>query len=212
MQRPAFSTANLVSPTLAKTTFVPDGVGAYVVTLTVFDGKSSSAVATTTVTASASNLTVNSTSYADGGSTPQGIARSNILFPQLSISDIPIGTKTLAITMVDEAQPCTAGLSFCRYWAVFNIPFSKATIAEGENLLVQSKVVIASNYPENIGYSGSALTPGARGGQHTYRLTVYALTNNFTLALGAPTYSVNSLDYGSLVVGKVTLTGTFNFP
>ena len=164
MKRPAFSTANLVSPTLAKTTFVPDGAVAYVVTLTVFDGKSSSTVATTTVTASASNLTINSTSYADGGSTPQGIARSNILFPQLSISDIPIGTKTLAITMVDEAQPCTAGLSFCRYWAVFNIPVLKATIAEGENLLVQSNVVIASNYPENIGYSGAALTTGARGG------------------------------------------------
>ena len=78
--------------------------------------------------------------------------------------------------------------------------------------MAQSNVVFVSNHPENIGYSGVAFTPGARGGQHTYRLTVYALTDNFTLAPGATPYSVNSLDYGSLVVGKATLTGTFNFP
>lgn len=211
LQRPAGSTANLVSPTSAKATFEPDGVGAYVVTLTVFDGKSSSTVSTTTVTASATNLTVSSTSYADGGTIPLRIAGSSNLFPQLTISDIPNGTKGFAIFMEDSSGACTGGITACRFWTVFNIPASKTAIAEGENLLTQTNVVYTSNYPGSVGYSG-VIAPGAGRGPHTYNLTVYALTDNFIPASGTLTLNKSDLKYGPLVIGKATLTGYFDAP
>ena len=216
LQRPASSTNSLVSTTGSKTTFVPEGAGLYVITLVASDGKSSSAVASTTVTASASNLTINSTSYANGGTIPLRIAATTVggnnLSPQLNISDVPNGTKRFAIIMDDETAPCQTGISACRHWGVFNLPVAKTAIAEGENLLLQSGVVYGSNYTigvggtAGVGYAGPAATS-----QHTYKLTVYALTDNVTWVTAVPEYSRArfELDFKAFIIGKATLTGTF---
>jgi phosphatidylethanolamine-binding protein (PEBP) family uncharacterized protein len=213
LQRPAASTANLTSTAGAKTTFVPEAAGLYVITLMASDGKSNSAVATTTVTASPTNLTINSTSYADGGTIPLRIASTAVggsnLSPQLNISDIPTGTKRFAIVMDDETAPCQVSISACRHWGVFNLPVAKTSIAEGENLLLQSGVVYGSNYTigpggvAGIGYAGPA-TSG-----HTYKLTVYALTDNVTWVTAVPEYSRAKfeLDFKAFIIGKATLTG-----
>lgn len=216
LQRPASSTATLASTTGAKTTFVPEGAGLYVITLVASDGKSSSAVASTTVTASATNLTINSTSYTNGGVIPLRIAATAVggsnLTPQLNISDVPNGTKRFAIIMDDETAPCQTGISACRHWGVFNLPVAKTAIAEGENLLLQSGVVYGSNYTigvggtAGVGYAGPAATS-----QHTYKLTVYALTDNVTWVTAVPEYSRAKfeLDFKAFIIGKATLTGTF---
>ena len=57
--RPTGSTASLSTATGVATTFVPDVVGGYVVTLVVNDGTVSSAAATVTVTASAPSVALN---------------------------------------------------------------------------------------------------------------------------------------------------------
>ncbi|MES2950772.1 MAG: PKD domain-containing protein [Pseudomonadota bacterium] len=216
LARPAASSAALASPTTARPTFIPDAAGAYTLTLTVSDGKSSSALATTTVTASASNLTIASTSYANGGTIPIRIAATAVggsnVSPQLNISDVPTGTKRFAIIMDDETAPCQVGISACRHWGVFNLPVAKTAIAEGENLLLQSGVVYGSNYligpggVAGIGYTGPAATT-----QHTYKLTVYAMTDNATWVTAVPEYSRAKfeLDFKAFIIGKATLVGVY---
>nr|WP_295769249.1 PKD domain-containing protein [Rhodoferax sp.] len=216
LQTPSGSIAALASTTSVKTTFVPERVGIYVITLVASDGKSSSAVATTTVTASATNLTINSTSYGNGGTIPLRIAGTVVgggnVSPQLNISDVPAGTKRFAIIMDDETAPCQVGLSACRHWGVFNLPLAKTAIAEGEDLLLQSGVVYGSNYTigpggaAGIGYSGPAATS-----QHTYKLTVYALTDNVTWVTAVPEYSRAKfeIDFKDFIIGKATLVGVF---
>ena len=210
LQRPDSSSVMLASTTAAKPTFVPESAGLYVITLVASDGKSSSALATTTVTASATNLTINSTSYANGGVIPLRIAGTSVgggnLSPQLNISDVPSGTKRFAIIMDDETAPCQVGLSACRHWGVYNLPVSKTSIAEGENLLTQSNVTLGSNYSGSVGYSGPA--PASA---HTYKLTVYALTNDVTWVTAVPDYTRAKfeLDFKAFIIGKATLTGTY---
>lgn len=216
LSRPTSSTVGLTSSTSSKATFVPDSAGLYTITLVVSDGKASSAVATSTVTASPTNLTVNSTSYSNGGTIPLRIAATGVggsnLSPQLNISDVPTGTKRFAIVMDDETAPCQAGISACRHWGVFNLPVAKTAIAEGENLLLQSGVVYGSNYTigvggaAGIGYAGPAATS-----QHTYKLTVYALSDDVKWVTAVPEYSRAKfeLDFKAFIIGKATLTGTF---
>ncbi|MEO7106806.1 MAG: PKD domain-containing protein [Rhodoferax sp.] len=216
LQTPNGSSAMLSTTNTGKTTFVPEQAGIYVITLVVTDGKSSSAQVTTTVTASATNLTINSTSYANGGTIPLRIADvavggSNVS-PQLNISDVPNGTKRFAIIMDDETAPCQPGISACRHWGVFNLPVAKTAIAEGENLLLQSGVVYGSNYKigpggaPGIGYAGPVATT-----QHTYKLTVYALSDDATWVTAVPEYSRAKfeLDFKAFIIGKATLTGVF---
>ncbi len=215
LQTPTGSTAALASTTSVKTTFVPERAGQYVITLSASDGKSS-ATASTTVNASTTNLTINSTSYANGGTIPLRIAAASVggsnLSPQLNISDVPTGTKRFAIVMDDETAPCQTGLSACRHWGVFNLPVAKTAIAEGENLLLQNGVVYGSNYTigvggaAGIGYAGPAATS-----THTYKLTVYALTDNVTWVTAVPEYNRAKfeLDFKDYIIGKATLTGTF---
>ena len=216
LQRPAASIATLASTTGAKTTFVPEATGLYVITLMASDGKSNSALATTTVTASPTNLTINSTSYANGGTIPLRIAGTVVggsnISPQLNISDIPNGAKRFAIVMDDETAPCQTGISACRHWGVFNLPVAKTAIAEGENLLLQSGVAYGSNYTigpggvAGVGYSGPAATS-----QHTYKLTVYALTDNVKWVTAVPEYSRAKfeIDFKDFIIGKATLVGVF---
>ena len=210
LQRPDSSSVMLASTTAAKPTFVPESAGLYVITLIASDGKSSSAVATTSVTASATNLTLNSTSFANGGTIPLRIAGTSVgggnLSPQLNISDVPSGTKRFAIIMDDETPPCQVGLSACRHWGVYNLPVSKTSIAEGEDLLTQSNVVYGTNYTGGIGYAGPA--PAS---SHTYKLTVYALTSDATWVTAVPefTRAKFELDFKAFIIGKATITGTY---
>ncbi len=216
LQTPTGSRAALSSTASVKTTFVPDHAGQYVITLIASDGKSSSATASTTVNASATNLTINSTSYTNNGTIPNRMGAVSVggsnTSPQLNISDVPNGTKRFAIIMDDETAPCQAGLSACRHWGVFNLPLAKTSIAEGENLLLQSGVVYGSNYligpggVAGIGYAGPANTSS-----HTYKLTVYALTDNVTWVTAVPEYSRAKfeLDFKDYIIGKATLVGNY---
>jgi phosphatidylethanolamine-binding protein (PEBP) family uncharacterized protein len=95
---------------------------------------------------------------------------------------------------------------------VFNLPVAKTAIAEGENLLLQSGVVYGSNYTigpggvAGIGYTGPAATS-----PHTYKLTVYALTDDVKWVTAVPEYSRAKfeLDFKDFIIGKATLVGTF---
>lgn len=208
--RPSGSVASLVAPASAKPSFVADIVGSYVFSLTVSDGKANSAPVTTTVNVSATNLTITQAPFFDGSLIPLRLAATSVggnnLSPQMSIGDIPTGTKTFSILMDDESQPCQPGLGACSHWAVFNIPVSKVFINEGENLLLQSNVVYGSNYTGSFSYLG----PDSLS-QHTYRLTVYALAENAKFLTGFPEYNRAKFerDFQDSILGKYTLVGVF---
>lgn len=217
LSRPQGSTATLAAATTAKPTFTADVAGTYQISLVVNDGKANSAATTTSVIASATNLTVVSASYSNGGTIPikyagTGAGGSNVS-PQLTISDIPKSTDRFAIVMDDETAPCQAGLAACRHWGVFNLPVAKTAIAEGENLLmpaggvaVQSAVVYGTNYTGGVGYAGP--NPASR---HTYNLTVYALAGNAPFLTTTPEYTRAKFerDFQLYILGKATLTGVY---
>jgi Raf kinase inhibitor-like YbhB/YbcL family protein len=208
--RPAGSVATLATPNSAKSSFVADLVGNYVFSLTVSDGKTNSAAVTTTITASTTNLSITQAPFFDGSLIPLRLAAASVggsnLSPQMSIGDIPTGTKTFSILMDDESQPCQPGLGACSHWAVFNIPVSKVFINEGENLLLQSNVVYGSNYTGSFGYLG----PDSLS-QHTYKLTVYALAENAQFVTAFPEYNRAKFerDFQDSIIGKYTLVGVF---
>ncbi len=213
INRPASSSAVPVTATSPKPTFVPDVPGVYLIGLTVNDGKLNSAQATATITASLTNLNVASTSWSDGASIPIRYAGPSVgggnVSPQLSITNVPTATGKFAIIMDDETAPCGTGLTACRHWGVFNLPKTKTSIAENENLLLlaQSGVTIGNNYLSQQAYTGPANVG------HTYKLTVYAMAldaPNITLA-DTPGYNRAQFEqvFKTWVLGKATLTGTY---
>lgn len=211
INRPASSSAAPTPATTAKPTFVPDLPGIYLLALVVNDGKLSSTQATVTLTASTTNLTITSTSYADGGSIPLKNAGPAVgggnLSPQLNISNVPTATGKFAIVEDDETPPCQTGLTACRHWGVFDIPKTKTAIAEGENLLLQPGVTYGSNYTGAKGYTGPANTG------HTYKLTVYAVSLDAPIVTTSDVPGYNRAQFEqtfkAFILGKATLTGVY---
>lgn len=207
---PPGAKAILSTATSKTASFVADAAGIYLVGLTVNDGKVSSPVATATIKASDTNLSIAQTSYANGGSIPlrqaaTGVGGSNLSTP-LSIGDIPTATKRFAIVMDDETGSCQTGLGACRHWGVFNLPVAKILITEGENLLLQQGAIYGSNYTGSVGYLG----PNSASG-HTYKLTVYALSAEMPFLTGVPEYNRAKfeVDFKPYILGKATLTGVY---
>lgn len=209
VSKPDNSIAILSSASSSKATFVPDQVGIYVVSLTVNDGKVSSAPVTAAITASNTNLSITQASFSGGSSIPLRFAAvssgGSNTSPQFSIGDIPKGTHRFAIIMDDEMAPCQPGLAACRHWGVFNLPVAKTFITEGENLLLQPGTLYGTNYTGATGYMG----PSANG--HTYSLTVYALESSAPFLTGKPEYNRAKfeVDFKEFILGKATITGVF---
>ncbi len=210
INRPASSSAVPNTSTSAKPTFVPDVPGIYLIGLTVNDGKLNSAQATSTITASLTNLTITSSSYSNGGSIPIRIAGPSVgggnVSPQINITDVPPATGKYAIIMDDETGLCGTGLAACRHWGVFNLPSSKTAIAEGENLVTATNGVnLGTNYTGSVGYSG----PANLG--HTYKLTVYAMSKDQPNITIVPEYNRAQFerDFKDFILGKATWVGTY---
>jgi Raf kinase inhibitor-like YbhB/YbcL family protein len=127
--------------------------------------------------------------------------------PQLSLTNLPSNTSKLAIVMDDEVSPCGTGENACVHWAVFNLPSTKTTITEGENLSLIAGVTYGETYDgASIGYAG-ACPPS----NHVYKLTVYALnasTPNIPQN-AVLTRSTFASTYGANILGQATWTGKY---
>ncbi|MCX6812138.1 MAG: YbhB/YbcL family Raf kinase inhibitor-like protein [Candidatus Berkelbacteria bacterium] len=104
-----------------------------------------------------------SESFVDGGEMPpefscQGDGRR----PDLSWSEIPAGTKGLAISVVDPDAP---GGDFV-HWLVANIPASVGKISAGDQ--------IGQEMPNSTGQN-QYIPPCPPSGRHRYIFTLYAL-------------------------------------
>ena len=90
------------------------------------------------------------------------------LSPALSWSNIPQGTKSLAVTIYDPGAPTGSGWW---HWVVFNIPTSSNQIAEGGNL-PKGAITLKNDYGKT-GFGGACPPPGE---VHRYQVTLHALS------------------------------------
>ncbi|MBX4210911.1 YbhB/YbcL family Raf kinase inhibitor-like protein [Candidatus Parcubacteria bacterium] len=93
--------------------------------------------------------------------------------PPLSISNIPAGTKSLALIVEDPDAP----LRVWDHWVRYNIPANTTVIKEGQ----EPEGSAGSGTAGNKTYSG----PCPPSGTHHYHFKVFALSDNLTLAEGA---------------------------
>jgi Raf kinase inhibitor-like YbhB/YbcL family protein len=158
-------------------------------------------------------MTLVTKSFPDGGAIPVihgAPARGGQgLSPQLSVDALPRGAASIAIVMDDETPPCGSGDGACIHWGVFGIPADRTVFAEGEDFGAIPGVVLGAAYNDQTGYQG----PNPLLSTHRYTITVFAL------GLGAPpvparptpkfTRAGFEAAYGTHILGKASLTGTF---
>lgn len=113
--------------------------------------------------------------FADGDKIPeQHVAPSNIS-PHLAWSDLPEGTKSIAITVFDPDAPTASGYW---HWAAFNIPTTVTELPTGagaadQKLLGLDDVITLKGDSSLRGYYGPQ--PPAGHGPHRYLFAVHAV-------------------------------------
>lgn len=144
---------------------------------------------------STNTMTVTSSAFKDNGNIPskytcegQGIS------PSLTISSIPVGTKTLALILFDpDAQN---GKGFL-HWLAWNIP-PASEIKENARPGVQGK-----NGKKESGYTGPC--PPSGTGVHHYNFSIYALDTPLDLPDNASREDLEKAIQGHvLATGKLT--------
>ena len=120
--------------------------------------------------------------------------------PPLRWSDVPAGTRSIAIVVDDPDAPS----GIFRHWSVFNIPAATRSLAANQpktDSLKDSRRQ-ASNDFGDIGYGGPCPPSGQ---EHEYVFFIYALSAPLELE-GSPTPQ----DVSAALRGKVVGTGSFS--
>ena len=149
-----------------------------------------------------------SSAFKDGEKIPiqyvmPGAGGKNISVP-LSWKNIPSGTKSLALSMVDPHPVAQNWV----HWLAINIPANVVSIEEGASKKkMPSGTVELNDSSGNIGYGGPQPPKGT--GDHPYVFTLYAL-NVEKLNLGANvSLSVFKKALEGKILGSATLTGKY---
>lgn len=141
------------------------------------------------------SFTVTTPAFTDEGAIPaKYTCEGKNVNPQLNISNIPEGTRTLAVIMDD---PDAAGQTF-DHWVVFNIEPS-STIAENSAPGTQGV-----NSKENNNYTG----PCPPSGTHRYFFKIYALDVKLPLKAGATKQQLEEAMKGH-ILASAQLMGTY---
>jgi Raf kinase inhibitor-like YbhB/YbcL family protein len=157
---------------------------------------------------------MSSSSYTNNGVMPIAAAcqakGGNNVSPQVTLTNLPPSTTTIALIMDDEVTPCGMGTNACVHWAVFNLPATKTQINAGENLSLISGVKYGTTYDnQTSGYQGPCPPTN-----HIYKLSAYALkgtmpTISSTLSQTNSTRAGFEAAYASHILDKVVWTGKF---
>ncbi|AZA13583.1 YbhB/YbcL family Raf kinase inhibitor-like protein [Corynebacterium choanae] len=119
------------------------------------------------------SITVTSTDFERGGQFAQAQLGGNDVSPQLTITNLPEGTKSLAITCFDPDAPTAAGFW---HWAVCNIPADMTEIPTGHGDATFGNTpgaLVLHGDGGKQGYYGPQ--PPAGHGPHRYLFAVHAL-------------------------------------
>lgn len=112
----------------------------------------------------------------DGAELAASLTGDGATSPQLSWSDVPEGTKSLAVTCFDPDAPTASGFW---HWAAFNIPADVTELPTGagdEDGLGVGAVVLAGDSGIK-GYYGA--NPPAGHGPHRYLFAIHAVDTEF---------------------------------
>ena len=149
-----------------------------------------------------------SSAFKDGEKIPiqyvmPGAGGKNISVP-LSWKNVPAGTKSFALSMVDTHPVAQNWV----HWLAINIPANAVSIEEGASRkkMPPGTVELQSSFGD-VGYGGPQPPKGT--GDHPYVFTLYAL-NVEKLNLGANT-SLTAFKKAleGKILGSVTLTGKY---
>ena len=118
--------------------------------------------------------------------------------PPLEISEIPNGTKTLAIISDDPDAPMGTWV----HWVVWNIKVEGKTlkIEEGQKIGIEGK-----NDFKNLGYGG----PCPPSGTHRYFFKIYALDIDLDLVAGSTKAQLESA-MKNHILAKIELVGLYS--
>jgi len=111
--------------------------------------------------------------------------------------------------MDDESTPgCGLGARACVHWGVFNLPATKLSIAENENLGAIAGVALGDNFRGGVltGYEG----PNPPN-NHVYNLTVYALNSTAADVAAPVTYTRSQFEtaFAGKILEKATWSGKY---
>ena len=137
-------------------------------------------------------FSISSSTFTDGGDIPTKMAESShggtSTSPQISWSNLPVGTKALAIVFDDETSPCGAGTAACKHWSQILVLKGETSIAEGTG------VDYTGPYPPFT---------------HTYTLEVFALNTDAITLTGKVNRAEFKNAHGNAVIGSDSMTGVF---
>jgi Raf kinase inhibitor-like YbhB/YbcL family protein len=154
------------------------------------------------------SLQIESPAFKDGQPIPRQYAASgDNLSPPLHFSDLPPGTKELALIVDDPDAPRDEPFT---HWVIYKIPATMADLPEGVGHRVQpgllGPVVQGRNDAHTNGYFGPK--PPAGDGPHHYHFHLYALDQELQ---PQPHHNKQSLKVAMAghVLGEADLTGVF---
>jgi len=148
-----------------------------------------------------SEIEISSVAFEDGGDIPiEYTCDGENNSPPLRWSDVPAGTRSLAIIMDD---PDATGQIF-RHWSVFNIPSGTRSLDANQPTTpdLKNSTKQGQNDFDSTGYGGPCPPEGQ---EHEYVFFIYALSEPLTLE-----GNTSPLEVSAALRGKVTGTGSFS--
>lgn len=155
-------------------------------------------------------MKISSTSFENNRDIPVkhanlGVINGKNISPNFSFADVPSGTKSLALALIDY-HPIASNWV---HWIVINIPPAVSSITEGASkgdLPPGSKELINS-FGKN-GYGGPE--PPRGSGKHNYTTTVYALNIDKIEISGRITEREFLAKIKNHIIDKAVYTGYFS--
>jgi Raf kinase inhibitor-like YbhB/YbcL family protein len=158
-------------------------------------------------------LTVTSTLFGDGETIPTSAAHSSAggenRSPDLSWSEVPAGTQSIAVTCYDPDAPTTVGFA---HWVLFNLDPQTRSLPAGAGAAGEQPAGATMGYTDYglSEYGGMAPPPGDP--PHHYRFTVYALDTRLDDLSASATYAYFRFNIRGHVLDEGSLTGLFQAP
>jgi Raf kinase inhibitor-like YbhB/YbcL family protein len=153
-------------------------------------------------------MEISSSAFKDGEKIPvryvmPGAGGKNVSIP-LNWKEVPPGTKSLALSMVDPHPVAQNWV----HWLIINIPTTATSLEEGgsRDKIPRGSIELRNSFGD-IGYGGPQPPKGT--GDHPYVVTLYALkVEKLELEL-ATSLSAFKKNIEGTVIGSAAITGKY---
>ncbi len=149
-------------------------------------------------------LTISSPSFPNGGSIPKNFTcDGSDVSPQLSWSDPPEQTKSLALLVDDPDAP----VGNWNHWTMWNLPATSRGLPEGlsKNARLQDGTEQGRNDFRKLGYNGPCPPPGK---PHRYYVKLFALDTRLELKADSSKKELETAMNGH-ILAHAELMGTY---